>query len=61
MVIKVNSGTDGMSTQKNSLVIVKEKIAGIMLDDKHMKADDIAKTILKRKKAGNRKSSKGAV
>ncbi len=49
MVIQVNSGTDGMSTQ-NSLVIVKEKIAGIMLDDKHMKADDIAKTILKGRK-----------
>ena len=30
-----------MSTQ-NSLVIIKEKIAGVMLDDKRMKADDIA-------------------
>ena len=35
-----------MSTQ-NSLVIIKEKIAGVMLDDKRMKADDIAKKVLK--------------
>lgn len=35
-----------MSTQ-NSLVIIKEKIEGIMLDDKRMKADDIAKKVLK--------------
>ena len=34
-----------MSTQ-NSLVIIKEKIAGVMLDDKRMKADDIAKKFL---------------
>ena len=38
-----------MSTQ-NSLVIIKEKIAGVMLDDKRMKADDIAKKVLKGRK-----------
>lgn len=38
-----------MSTQ-NSLVIIKEKIEGIMLDDKRMKADDIAKKVLKGRK-----------
>ena len=38
-----------MSTQ-NSLVIIKEKIEGIMLDDKHMRADDIAKKVLKGRK-----------
>lgn len=38
-----------MSTQ-NSLVIIKEKIEGIMLDDKCMKADDIAKKVLKGRK-----------
>ena len=41
-----------MSTQ-NSLVIIKEKIEGIMLDDKRMKADDIAKKILKGRKREN--------
>ena len=40
-----------MSTQ-NSLVIIKEKIEGIMLDDKRMKADDIAKKVLKGRKYG---------
>ncbi len=46
-----------MSTQ-NSLVIIKEKIAGVMLDDKRMKADDIAKKVLKGRKTGMQHASK---
>ncbi len=38
-----------MSTQ-NSLLIVKEKVKDIFLDDKRMKADDIARAIIKRRK-----------